>query len=76
MDTTTDLQNAERYVPPSTRENYEARVEAGTDTWPGLARQFAVDGQTRLAEWAGLRAGTDARSEPPRRRGRPPREVA
>lgn len=76
MDTTPGI-DFDRYIEPHVQENYEQIVaERHGGDWTALGRQFATDGHKLLAAWAHSKAGEDARSEPPRRRGRPPREVA
>lgn len=76
-DTTTPPVDYDRYIGPDVQANYEQVVADRYDgDWSALGRQMAVDGNNLLAGWAHSRAGEQGRSEPPRRRGRPPREVA
>ncbi len=66
----------DRYIPAHLQDNYAQIVAERYDgDWTALGRQMAVDGEQLLSRWAYSNAGDSARSEPPRRRGRPPREV-
>jgi len=71
-----DEKDFDRYIPAHLQENYEQIVaERHNGDWSALGRQMAVDGNDTLSRWAYSKASDDARSEPPRRRSRTPREV-